>query len=109
MDDISDVSRVEIPPTMILGSARPQITHLSTLSISASQDTVYAYAVLRQWRVRACCILHPGARAVLQDVWRVPHPTSHTLDVPFPGPGILDHSVSQDLRSNTLYLMIPGS
>ena len=95
MDDISDVSRVEIPPTMILGSARPQITHLSTLSISASQDTAYAYAVLRQWRVRACSILHPGARAVLQDVVRVPHIPHPILRMSHSrGPGILDSSGS---------------
>jgi hypothetical protein len=111
-DDISDVSRVEIPPTMI-----------SWISGSSDHSSVYSqHLCIPGYRVRVCCttpwactcMLHTasGCCCCTQDVvrYRIPHPIlwmSHSR-----GPGILDPSGSH--RSTIHYSSshdprIPGS
>ena len=110
MDDISDVSRVEIPPTMILGSARPQITHL-LLSASLHPRiprTRMLYYAMGVYVHAAYCI---RVLVLYSRTWCVYH-TSHIphSGCPIPGvPGSWTHLDLMDLRSNTLHLMIPGS
>jgi hypothetical protein len=94
MDDISDVSRVEIPLTMILGSARPQITHL-LLSASLHPRiprTRMLYYAMGVYVHAAYCIRVLVLYSRTCGVYHIPHPIlwmSHSR-----GPGILDPSGS---------------
>ena len=109
MDDISDVSRVEIPLTMILGSARPQITHL-LLSASLHPRiprTRMLYYAMGVYVHAAYCIRVLVLYSRTCGVYHIPHPIlwmSHSRV-----PGSWTHLDLMDLRSSTLHLMIPGS
>ena len=87
MDDISDVSRVEIPRTMIHGSTDPQITHLyvsRTLHPRIPRTRMLYYAggvyVHAAYCIRVLCCT-PG---------RVACTTSHIQYSGCPNPGIRD-------------------
>ena len=109
MDDISDVFRVMIPLTMILGLADPRSL------ICYSQ-----HLCIPGYRVRVCCTT-PRACTCMQHTasgcscctpGRVACTTSHIpySGCPIPGvPGSWTHQDLMDLRSSTLHLMIPGS